>query len=394
MTRRGKWWVAGVATLAIVVLGVAIAQGVARSKARSAEKKKEQPPLEFAASDVAALARRVLAPEFLLPGTVQPVSQATVRSKLSAEVRTVAVREGDRVRPGQVLAEFDTAQVRMQLAEREATLESARAQLLQAERTRDVNLQLVKQNFISQNAFDTADAAYRAQVAAVAAARAQLEQTKLLLADAVVHAPIGGLVAKRHVQPGEKVGFDAPLLAIVDLAQLEVQAQAAVSDIGQITTGAHAEVEIEGLADRRFTGRVERINPSTEPGSRTIHVYVSLANEDSLLRAGMFARVRLQGREQREVATLPLSAVRDEAGRSVVWVIADGKIARRPVTVGRRDERAQLVEIVSGLSPDERVIATKFDNLRDGLAARVLGGTPASAKMAEGDAAHPVPAAN
>jgi len=386
--------VAGVSTLVVAALGVAVVQGVARSNARSAEKKKEQPPLEFSTRDIVQVAPRTLAAELLLPGTVQAVSQATVRSKLSAEVRTVAVREGDRVRAGQVLAEFDTAQVRVQLAERQATLESARAQLVQAERTREVNLQLVKQNFISQNAFDTADAAYRAQSAAVAAAQAQLDQTRLLLADAVVHAPIRGLVSKRYVQPGEKVAFDAPLLAIVDLSQLEVQAQAPVSDIAQIAAGARADVEIEGLADRTFSGRVERINPSAEPGSRTISVYVGLANEDSLLKAGMFARVRLRARQEREVPALPVSAIRDEAGRSFVWVIADGRIVRRPVTVGRRDERAQLVEILSGLAPADQVIATKFDNLRDGLAAKILGGSPASAKVAEGDAPRSSPARN
>ena len=102
---------------------------------------------------------------------LQALSQATVRSKLSAEVRAVHVREGQRVSAGQVLVEFDTAALKVQLAERSATLESAKANLAQNERTRQVNAQLVKQNFISQNAFDTADAAYRAQAAAVEAAQ-------------------------------------------------------------------------------------------------------------------------------------------------------------------------------------------------------------------------------
>jgi RND family efflux transporter MFP subunit len=368
--------------VAVGLVGAAVVQGVAKSKARTAEKKKEQPPLEFTVRDVVQVTPRALASELALPGTVQAVSQATVRSKLSAEVRSVGVREGDRVRAGQVVAELDTAQLRMQQAERQAALESARAQLAQTERTREVNAQLVKQNFISQNAFDTADSAYRAQAAAVTAAQAQLEQTQLLLADAVVRAPIDGLVARRHVQPGEKVTFDAPLVAIVDLARLEVQAQAPVSEVVQIAVGARADVEIEGLSERSFAGRVERINPSAEPGSRTINVYVSLANENALLRAGMFARVRLQVRQDREVPALPLSAIQNDGGQAVVWLIADGRLARRAVTLGRRDERAQMVEIVGGVSAADQVIATKFDNLRDGLAARIVSGAAGAAKMA------------
>jgi RND family efflux transporter MFP subunit len=390
MTKQRRWLLAGVTVLVLGGAAAAVFQGVARSNAKATEKKKAVPALEFATRDIVQIAPRALSSELLLPGTVQAISQATVRSKVSAEVRRVSVREGDRVRPGQVVAEFDTSHLRMQLAERQATLESARAQLVQTERTREVNAQHVKQNFISQNAFDTADASHRAQTAAVAAAQAQFEQIKLMLSDAVVRAPIAGLVSKRHVQPGEKVAFDAPLMSIVDLSQLEVQAQAAVSDITQVATGARAEVEIEGIADRTFAGRVERINPSAEPGSRTINVYVALPNENALLKAGMFARVRLRAQKDKEVPALPLTAVQSDAGQPVVWIILDGKLAKRIVTVGRRDERAQLIEIISGVNPGDQVVATKFDNLRDGLAAKVVGGTPPSAKVADKDAPRPL----
>jgi membrane fusion protein, multidrug efflux system len=384
MSKRAKWWSLGALLVVIVVAASAVV--TSKRSAVAAAKKGDRPPLEFTRGDIVTLQPKRLAVELALQGSVQAVSQATVRSKLSAEVKRVLVREGDRVTAGQTIAEFDTAQLRAQMAERNATLESARAQLATTERTRQANAQLVKQNFISQNAFDTADSAHQAQLAAVAAAQAQLDLTQLQMGDSVVRAPISGTIAKRYVQPGEKVGFDAPLLAIVDLAQLEVQAQAPVSDVPQIRTGMAANVEIEGLAGRVFNGRVERINPSTEPGTRTINLYVSLANEGSLLRAGMFARVLLSISGESELPALPLSALRsDSGGPSYVWVLADGKLARREVSVGRRDERAQLVEIRSGLMPGDQVIATKFDNLKDGLAARVIGAV-VPARVADKDA--------
>ena len=372
----------------LVVAGSAVALRGGKPQANAA-KKLEPPVLEFAAADLVQLSARALAVELALPGSVQAVSQATVRSKLSAEVRHVRVREGERVKAGQVLVEFDAAALRVQLAERTATLESARAQLAQSERTRQANAQLVKQSFISQNAFDTADAAYRAQAATVEAAQAQLAQTQLQLDDAVVRAPIGGHVAKRYVQPGEKVAFDAPLIGIVDLGKLEIQAQAPVSDVAQIAPGARALVAIEGLPDRSFEGRVERINPSTEPGTRSINFYVSIGNEDALLRAGMFARVRLQVGGDQAVPSLPMSAVRSEGGQDVVWVLAEGRLRRQPVVLGRRDERAQRVEVRGGLQGGEQVLATKFDNLRDGLAAKVISGAAGEAKFADKDAPRP-----
>jgi len=373
MTKRAKWWtLLGVLGLALIV-GASALTASRRKAEEDASKKTERPALEFAQRDVVQLRPYRLTYQLTLPGTVQAVSQATVRAKLAAEVKRVNVREGERVAVGQILAEFDTAQIRAQLAERAAALESARAQLRMTQRTRQTNAQLVKQNFISQNAFDSADSANDAQVAAVAVAQAQLEQAQIMLNDAVVRAPIPGVVAKRLVQPGEKVGFDAPLLAIVDLSRLEVQAQAAVADIFRLRTGMPVEVLVEGAGGGKVSGRVERINPSAEPGTRTINVYVSIRDEDARLKTGMFARVVLTIAPQDETAALPLAALRGDEGQHHVWVIANGKLAQRSVAAGARDERGQLVEIVSGLAADEWVLASKFDNLKDGLAARVTG---------------------
>lgn len=373
MTNRAKWWtVLGVAGLAVVI-GVAAFAAARRKAEEDAAKKTERPVLEFTQRDVVRLQPQRLATQLALPGTLQAVSQATVRAKLAAEIRRVLVREGERVAAGQVVAEFDTAPMRAQLAERAAALDLARAQLSTTERTRQTNAMLVKQNFISQNAFDAADSAHQAQLAAVAMAQAQLEQSQLQLNDAVVRAPIAGVVAKRHVQPGEKVGFDAPLIAIVDLAQLEVQVQTPVSDVPQLRIGMPAAVEVEGIGGRRLAGRVERINPSTEPGTRTVNLYVSLANEELLLKVGMFARVVLTTIRELEAPSLPMSALRNDAGQSYVWLVAEGRLVRRNVATGTRDEPAQRVEIVSGLAAAEVVLATKFDNLKDGLAANVVG---------------------
>ena len=373
---RKRWFVLAGLAVAVAAGALVATQSGALKLGAKAEKKKEQPPLAFAAADIVRLAPHKLSVELSMPGTVLAFNQATVRSKLSAEVRRLPVREGDRVAAGQVIAEFDTAQLRNQLAERQAALESARATLAQTERTRANNAQLVKQSFISQSAFDTADDAFRAQVAAVQAAEAQLAQTQLLLSDAVVRAPIAGQVAKRHVQPGEKVAFDAPLLHIVDLARLEVQAQAPVADVARIAQGAEVDIEIEGLAGQSFKGRIDRINPSTEAGSRMIAVYVLLPNDDGRLRGGMFAKVKLQVGGEAPVPALPVTAVQDDRGQSYVWIIADGKLARRNVVTGVRDERAQRIEISAGLTGTEQVIGTKFDNLREGMLANIVTAEP------------------
>ncbi len=377
--------------VAVLALG-GVAAAVALRMAGREDKPPEagRPTLEFVAADLVTPAPRPVVGELSMPGTVQALSQATVRAKVAAEVRAVHVREGDRVRAGQRLVEFDTAALRAQLAERVAALESARANLAQAQRTRQVNAQLVERNFISQSAFDNADAAYRAQVASVEVAQAQLAQVQLMLDDTVVRAPISGHVLRRHVQPGEKAGIDAPLLAIVDLSRLEVQAQAAVSDIARVVPGAPAQVAVEGIDQRRFEGRIERVNPGTEPGTRSIHFFVSLPDQGTLLRAGMFATVFVPVGASEAVPSLPIPAIRSEGGQAFVWVLEEDRLRQRPVTLGRRDERAQLVQVAGGLAASDRVLASRFDGLRDGQPALVVQGTaggPARAASGAGPGA-------
>ena len=374
MERRTKWWIVGVVLGLAAVVAAGAVQVQRRNAQAEGDKKGAKPALEFVEADVVRLQRRRLSVESEIPGTVQAVSQAIVRAKVAAEVRRVLVREGDRVRVGQTVAEFDTAQLRAQLAERTAAVESAKAELSTAERTRKSNEELLKQAFISKNAYDASEYASQARRAAVALAKAQLEQTQIALGDAIVRSPIDGVISKRYVQPGEKVGFDAMLIGIVDLSQLEVQAQASLADVAKIEPGMPAKVTIEGLPDRVYEGKVERINPSAEPGTRSIHIYVSLANEGSLLKAGMFAKVRLTMAAERETASLPVSAVRGEGAQTYVWLLVGGHLERRPVSIGTRDDRAHLVEILSGVQPSETVIATKFDNLTHGQPARLKGG--------------------
>jgi len=373
MNRKAKWVIAGAILGLAAIVGAGAVTVQRRQAQQQAEREGAKPALEFAQSDVVRLQRRKLTVEAELPGSLQAISQATVRAKVAAEVKRVLVREGDKVEAGQQLAEFDTATLKAQLAERSAALQSARADAATTRRTRDANEKLLKQNFISQNAYDLTEGAYQTKAAAVELAKAQLEQTQIMLNDAIVRAPISGIVSKRWVQPGEKVGFDAMMIGIVDLSQLEVSAQSSVADIAKITPGMPARVQVEGLPDRTFEGRVERINPSAESGTRSINVYVSLANENSLLKAGMFARVRLSMESERDATALPVSAVRGEGTQTYVWILVGNKLERRPVTTGTRDDRAHLIEILSGVQPSDDVLATKFDNLQHGLPARIKG---------------------
>ena len=189
--------------------------------------------------------------------------------------------------------------------------------------------------------------------------------------------PRSRVVAKRHVQVGEKVAFDSPLVTIVDLTDMELQAAVPAADVPELAIGKAVELTIDGFGDRRFTGRVERINPAAEPGTRAILVYVGIPNPDAALRGGMFATGLIALAASTPVPTLPATAVRTEAGQTFVWTVEGGKLVKRGVMTGRRDDATGRVELKTALPPDIPVLAARFDNLKDGAPAIVKAPGPA-----------------
>jgi membrane fusion protein (multidrug efflux system) len=372
---RRRWLVGGIVFLAIAG---AIGGSVALRLAKKAEDSGKAAPvtLEFRPSDLTRVEARPLARWLPVSGTLQPVRQATVKAKVSGDVKQVTVREGETVQAGQVLARIDTADLDAKLIERLGALESTKAQLAMAEKTRTSNRMLLKQNFISQNAFDNSESSFHVAEGSVKSAEAQVQLARNALRDAVAVSPLSGLVGKRHVQPGEKVAFDSPLITVVDLKDLELQAAVPAVDVPELTIGKSVELVIDGFGERRFSGRVERINPATEPGTRSILVYVGIPNADGALRGGMFATGRIALGASAPVATLPATAVRVEAGQSYVWMLEDGKLVKRIVATGARDDAAGRVEIRTALPAGVPVLGARMDNLKEGAPAIVKAPVP------------------
>ena len=328
--------------------------------------------LEFLASEVVTTEPAELRQVMQLTGTLRAVDQVTVKAKVAAEVRAVMVREGEPVKAGQVLVKFDTSEYEARVAQARGNLNNARAQMEIATKTRDNNLALVEKGFISKNAFDNSASQYAAAKASVDSAQGALDIVLKSLNDTVSRAPISGLVSVRHVQPGEKVAMDSRLLEIVNLQQLELEAAVPSSEISKVAIAQKVELRIEGLA-QRFDGKVVRINPSTQAGSRSVPVYVQVANPQNLLRVGMFADGRLLLSSKAGVVTLPQSAVRKVNNGSFVFAIVNNKIERLPVTLGNTglvgDDHH--IEITSGLEFGAQVIRADMGNLTPGTPVRV-----------------------
>lgn len=323
--------------------------------------------LEFLQSDVVRVEPGELRQNLSLSGSLRAVNQASVKARVGGEVREVLVREGEAVKAGQVLARMDTSEYQARVDQARGALLAARGQLNIAAQARDNNKALVAKGFISKNAFDNAQSQYDIAQANVDSARGALAVAQKSLDDTVIRAPISGLVSSRTVQPGEKVSPDNRLLDVVDLRKMEMEASVPTSEIVNVALDQDVLVRVEGLP-APLAGKVTRINPATQAGSRSILVYVQVDNPQGMLRAGMFGEAQLTLSRKSDVLAVPQSAIQNSAGSTTVYAIENGKLVQKPVTLGQvgSNEDGSAVEIVSGLQAGALVVRSNMGTLRTG----------------------------
>jgi multidrug efflux pump subunit AcrA (membrane-fusion protein) len=151
-------------------------------------------------------------------------------------------------------------------------------------------------------------------------------------------------------------------------------------EVSLLRPGMTVDVQVEGVA-APVSGKLERIAPAAEAGTRAIGVTIGVANPRETFRAGQYAIARVQLRDDTQRLTLPASAIAQTSGQDHVWLIETGVLVRRAVTTGRRDAAHGRVEVLNGLGVQAQVLAGRFDNLREGGKAKVVGGGGAVASV-------------
>jgi RND family efflux transporter MFP subunit len=357
---RGWQMKALIAALLAAIIGAVVYMAVRGPAAAPAAAAATTQPLELASVDVTTVALQKLSRSLPLSGSMSPIVQATLKSKVGGEVELVPLREGQDVREGEVLARIDTRNLQAQYDRQLAAVDRARADLDLATLNRDKNRVLLDQHYISQNTYEATESAYAGMVANLKLAEADARLAKIGLEDAVIRAPFAGTVAKRHVQPGEKVSMDSTIVTLVDLRQLVLEAAVPAADIPAVQIGQPAKFKVGGFGSREFVGEVQRINPITADGSRAITIYIAVPNPNRALKGGMFAQGALTLDTTEPVLAVPQRAVHAEAGATYVYTLRDEKIARTNVRVGAAGPGATFVEVREGLAAGDRVIVTEI----------------------------------
>ncbi|HSH45272.1 MAG TPA: efflux RND transporter periplasmic adaptor subunit [Longimicrobiales bacterium] len=290
-------------------------------------------------------------------GAVEPIRTVGVTSQLSGVLLTVEAEEGDLVRRGATLGRIDVRELEAQMEAASAAFEVAEAAFQRAEQLRDRRVITV--------------AEYERERTAYVAARAQMDQLRTRLAYATVDAPITGVVTEKRVEAGDLVAPQTRLFTVADVSTLVVRVGVSELDVVDLSEGDLVTVRLDAFPGRSVPGRIRRIFPQADPGTRLLPVEVALENTDpAVVRPGFMARVAFALGARDDVLLIPASALVGGSGSEAVFVVEDGHAVRRTVQTGVTSEGN--VEVVAGLQAGERVIIRGNTSLRDGMAVRVV----------------------
>jgi len=341
--------------------------------------------IELAPGDVARAERAELTTLLQVTGGLKAVQSAVVKARVAAEVKTLTVREGDRVSAGQLIGKLDATEFLLKLRQAEDQASAAQAQLEIAQKTLDNNKALVDQGFISRTALDTSVSSAAGARSSLQAARAAADLARKAVADSDIRAPIAGLVASRLVQPGERVPLDTKLVEIVDLTRIELEAAVAPEDVLALRVGQSARVDIDGLATP-VAAKVARIAPAAQTGTRAVMAYLELASTAGL-RQGLFAKASIE-LQRKPALVVPVSALRFDQARPYVLTFENGMAVAHNVSTGARgdvllDGRLEsAAEITEGLQPGSVVLRGTVGALRAGTKLTLAVKAAASATSA------------
>ncbi|MBC8056654.1 MAG: efflux RND transporter periplasmic adaptor subunit, partial [Rhizobiales bacterium] len=334
--KRSMKWLAALLVVALIAVAVSVAMKKRNAAAAAASTPASAPlAVELGPADVVVVRLQPLTRTLAISGGLKAVTSAVVKARVASEIKSLTVREGDAVKAGQVIGQLDTTEFDFRLKQAEQTALAARTQLDIAKRTLNNNRALVEQGFISPTGLETSVSTEAGAQASYQAAIAATELARKARADAVLVAPIGGIVSQRFVQPGERVGIEARVVEIVDLSRIELEAAVAPEDVGSVQVGQIARLGVDGLAEPA-TAKVARINPSTQAGTRAVMVYMALQPQPGL-RQGLFARGSIE-LQKTDTLVAPVSAVRVDQARPYVLVVQGGRALQRAVELGVRGD--------------------------------------------------------
>lgn len=330
-------------------------------------------PLQLSAADVAQVTSRSVGRDVSFTGTLKPWQQTVLSAAFDAEVENFKVRAGDQVHAGDALAQLDQRAISLRYQQLAAALQAKQQKAEQAHAQMKRLRTLSKKGYAPDTQYDNAKREWAIGQAQAKAAAAELAQLKEKMQKAVLVAPFDGWVAERAADPGEMVAAGAPLLKLVDLHMLELEASVPSTQIPLVSQGQQVEFKVNDQVDHVYHGTVKRINPVARQDNRRVSVYIEVSNDDGVLRAGMFVEGKILDAHPVTGLAVPRTALQKTVAGWRLFLIEGNYLTTRPVHM-LLDVRGQGEALVSGrLNVGDKVLAMPGESLVAGQAIQFIG---------------------
>jgi RND family efflux transporter MFP subunit len=361
---------AGLALVLVVVSGIR-AREESEAKLRQWTDEQAIPSVAVIRPDARALQANID-----LPGRLEAYYRAPIFARVSGYLKGWSADIGAKVRPGQVIAEIVAPELDQQLLQARADLASQEASASLSEATLARRKTLVASNFVSMQEIDERTADLSNKKAAVKAGQANVERLEAMTGYKNITAPFDGVVTARDTDVGALInaggGSGPPMFVISDISRLRVYVNVPQTYVPAIRIGAKAVISVPEYPNRTFLATVEASSQSVDVASGTTRMQLVLDNAGGELLPGGYAGVRLNLQRDSAPLHIPASAVIfNQNGLRVATVGAGDRVVFKTVTIAR--DLGRDIELASGLSPDDRVIAAPPDGLSDGDQVRVAG---------------------
>jgi membrane fusion protein, multidrug efflux system len=311
----------------------------------------------------------VTADYMVFPGEVRARHEPSLAFRVGGKITRRSVDVGDRVRSGQVLAELDPDDLKLQAEAAQAQLGAAQADLDLARAERDRHRTLLERQLISQSLFEVRENQFRASEARAQQARAQLEVARNQAGYAQLTATVDGVVAQRLAEAGQVVAAGQPVFVLAAEGEREIVISLPEQDIGRYAVGEKVTVGLWSKPDQRVAGEVRELAPAADSAARTYAARIRIDGNAEGIELGQSARV-LFARNGTTALGVPLSALTADGGQHFVWVVdaGSGRVQRRQVGIGPfGDDSATIID---GLGVDDWVVAGGVHLLQDGQSVR------------------------
>lgn len=322
-------------------------------------------------------------------GTINPVNTVSVGSTVSGLIKEIYVDFNSVVKKGQVLAQIDPAIFEATVKQQQAAIVNAQANLAKLQANADYSRKtfnryqnLYKRNFISKSDLDQAKSTYQADIAQIAAAKAQIVQAQAQYKTALTNldytkitAPVDGMIISRKIDVGQPVAasFQAPELFTIaqDLKKMQIEVNVSEADIGKVEKGQSVIYTLDGYPDSEFYGKVTqvRISPTTVSNVVTYSVIVEVENEDLKLKPGMTANVQIVTKKVENVYCVSNSALKVNINekneimkyeKPGIWLLENKTPKRVEVEIGiSDDEKTQIIS--NKLKQSDKIIIGIMD---------------------------------